>query len=201
MDNFYTSIKNFCFSSQLFGFFPMSFEGPVRKGIFKVKFINLVITVTSLSIILIFSSRAIDVGIASSQENFFRARVWTYILILGLLWTYVHFAYQIGNLKNTLNFFHLLHQCDLKLYVLNSQVDFKKEAKFITMASISPLLLTMAQFVIAMISSYFLHTLFGVFYNIMYSHFLMYKCFFFAQFVIFAHVVNERFKALNHSIM
>lgn len=200
MDNFYTSMKPFCIFSQVFGFFPLGFDGPARKGIFKAKNINVLLVIASQGTLLFFAYHAIGIGIEGSNENFFRLRVWSWILICGFLTTLLLFLYQMTKLKKIVKFYHHIHQLDTKLYTINAQVNHKKSQKFILATSISMIMLPILDLISTTISAYFLNTKYGIFWNLMYNIYLMFKCYFFVQFITAAYAVHERLKALNNSI-
>lgn len=200
MENFYTSIKPFCVFSQIFGFFPLSFDGPPRKGIFKTKSINVLLVIVSQGTMITFAYRAIEVGINGSNENFFRARIWSWILICGFLMTLLHFLFQMTKLKKIVKFYHHIHLLDAKLYTIHAQVNHKKNKMFILAATLSLIMLPLLDFTSVSIAAYFLGSKFGFLWNLMYNIYLMCKVYLFVQFITAAYAVHERLKALNNSI-
>ena len=155
MDNFYTSMAPFCFISQIIGFFPLSFDGPARKGFFKTKIVNVFMVIVSQGTIIIFACQAIDIGIKGSNDNLLRARVWSWILICGLLMTLLHFLLQMTNLKKIVKFYHGIHRLDLKLYAINAQVDHKKSKNFVIAALISMIILPLYEFTTSLVSAHY----------------------------------------------
>lgn len=200
MENFYTAIEPFCIISKFLGFLPLSFEGPIRKGILKTKNFDLISSAIWIVILMTISIQACDIASKSSQ-NFFRAQVWSWILMTGAMSiVVVNFVYQMIKLKKIVNFFHHLHSCDLKLYTLNAQVNHKRDKIFIAMISISALFCPMFYYIFMIIAAYLLNQNLGLIWNLMYDVYLMYKCYLFVQFITAAYAVRERLKALNNSI-
>lgn len=193
-------MKPFCLFSQILGFFPLSFDGPARKGFFKTKIINVLMVIVSQGTIIIFAYQAIDAGIKGSNDNLLSARVWSWILICGLLTTLLHFLFQMTKLKKIVKFYHQIHRLDIKLYAINAQVDHKKSKKFIIATSSSMIMLPLCQFISISISAHFLYAKFGILWNLMWNTYLMCKCYTFVQFITAAYAVHERMKALNNSI-
>ena len=156
--------------------------------------------IVSQGTIIIFACQAIDIGIKGSNDNLLRARVWSWILICGLLMTLLHFLLQMTNLKKIVKFYHGIHRLDLKLYAINAQVDHKKSKNFVIAALISMIILPLYEFTTSLVSAHFLDKKFGYMWNLMYNIYLMYKCYLFVQFITAAYAVHERLKALNNSI-
>lgn len=52
MQNIYSTSKNFLLYGKYFGFYPLSFEGPARKGFWKFKKINLFPTLCSVLLLI-----------------------------------------------------------------------------------------------------------------------------------------------------
>lgn len=202
MENFYTAIEPFCILSKFLGFFPLSFDSPVRKGVLQTKNTDLISSAICVIILLIISQQACDIAQNSSgNENFFRAKVWSWILMFGTISIVIlNFVYQMINLKKIVNFFHHLHSCDLKFYMLNAQVNHKRDKILIAIASISALFLPMFYYVFMISAAYLMNQNLGLIWNLMYDTYLVFKCYFFVQFIVAAYAVRERLKALNNSI-
>lgn len=201
MENFYTSFKPFFDVAKLCGLFPYSFDGPTRKGIFKTKFNGYFFASITLCFLIMIIIKTFNIAMNQSNAQILEAKVWCWILNFGSIFSLIYFIFQNCHLKEILDIFHLLHFCDEKLLTLNTCVDFKKEKTFNYSASYSVILCPLVYFVTMLILSHFLGVVYAFQWYIMYSHFLMYKLFFFAQFIVTSNAVKERFAAMNSSMM
>lgn len=199
--NFYTSVKPFCDFARICGVFPYSSKGPARDGKFKLNFKGIFCTLISLCLIVVVLSKALDIGTKQSKQKLLEAKVWCWILILGTAFTLISFVYQNFHLKEILEFFCLLDNCDSKLKSLNLEIDHKKERKFNFHASFLG--------IFGPISYLFFMTAFnhhfglglGLHWNLLYMHFLLYKSFFCVQFIVITNAIRERFEAMSSLLM
>lgn len=53
MENIFTVAKPFLVFARFLGLFPLSFEGPARKGILRVKLVNIAITICTMILIFV----------------------------------------------------------------------------------------------------------------------------------------------------
>lgn len=112
MENVYTTSKPFLSFSKVFGLFPISFEGSVRRGSLKFKWINLIFTFclfASLTYLEIELSRRV---VSFWSEFSLLDKIWsslTQVQLLSFFWT---FCYQIFKSKNTLKFLQLINSFD-----------------------------------------------------------------------------------------
>lgn len=115
MDNVYTTVRPFYCVLKFLGGFPMSFEGPARKGIFKQKLCDVLNPcIAACTFFLIFGmvfSR--DDTIYSPSEILMRA--WIFSLIFCLLMDFIAFCYQIAKRNSIVKFLKQIDVIDKKV--------------------------------------------------------------------------------------
>lgn len=112
MENFYTSVKSFLFFAKLLGIFPMSFEGPARKGLLKVKWQNVFISFCLVLVtVSLFTMRfSFDLTFAKNSEIL--AKAWDIMTDVEILSYFLLFCYQIFKRKNILKFMKTIQSID-----------------------------------------------------------------------------------------
>lgn len=115
MENVYTIIKPFYILAKVIGLFPLSFDGPMYKGIFKTKFYDVLIPVIvpGMSISLIALNIIINEGPASSSAML--ADVWKIHTVFGCFLVILQFVVQMNNYKSIPKFLEVLNNYDLKV--------------------------------------------------------------------------------------
>lgn len=117
MDNIYTTVQAFATLLKVLGVFPMSFEGPARKGVLKTKFRDVVITIFPVSVLIVLILFALLDHKLVTIESSILAKAWNFCLILGLFMLLVAFVYQIIHRHNIRDLLQLLDNFDQEVCV------------------------------------------------------------------------------------
>lgn len=117
MENIFSASKPILTLAKLLGLFPMSFEGPARKGLLKLKCVNVIISlfwfVAALFMILNRSPFS-KVYTGSSQVL---PRAWEVLMNLELFSYIFNFCYQNWKRKNIVKFLKIIHKSDEKVEI------------------------------------------------------------------------------------
>lgn len=112
MENVYTVSKTFLTTIKFLGFFPLSFEGPARKGFLKVKWYNFInvscLIAFSIFISVLLSKRLFFVF----NDSSFIDEIWNSLMRLENFSYFGLFTYQMFRIKNTVKFLKLLYSFD-----------------------------------------------------------------------------------------
>lgn len=97
MDNIYTVSKNFLSFGRCLGFYPFSFHGPSRKGIFVTKWYDVAASAVLLTIVSIyFVLTLIFHGFVDSVSKILLVS-WRVSIILEYLCFWILVCFQLGN--------------------------------------------------------------------------------------------------------
>jgi hypothetical protein len=126
MENIFTVAKPFLIFAKLLGVFPMSFDGPARKGFLKTKLADLVHSIFSFVIIF---SLFYYVSFASSLIKSLTAteiafQGWMTALYLQTSIFICLFLYQLSRCRNVVRFLNLVHCVDKKVKMLTWKLRF-----------------------------------------------------------------------------
>lgn len=112
MENIYTSSKVFLNFERALGLFPMSFEGPHRKGILKFKWFNAIPPCISLLIFISLLLSNYSFKIFFMNESNILDNAWDVLLKMEMLTCFSLFSIQIYRRKNVRNFLKMMHKAD-----------------------------------------------------------------------------------------
>jgi 7tm Chemosensory receptor len=117
MENVFTAVEPFVRFANIFGIFPMSFAGPVRKGSLRVKKIDIAISSISIAVVsymTIFNHR-ITVGSSSMLLKF----AWHFSFGAQYVGSTFLMFYSIFKRKNVVRFLKQIHDIDEKVKFLH----------------------------------------------------------------------------------
>ena len=132
MENYFTSIQPFYRLAKYFGLFPMSYKGPVRKGILKLTACGIIRTLLIFLVLLlmIFLIWINHVMLLSERRPFLINMVWSWFLIVIYPVILLQLLLQLTKMKKIRSFFLFMHEIDGKLEQL-VKIDHKRQRKFI----------------------------------------------------------------------
>lgn len=99
----------------------MSFEGPVCKGFFTVKWHDVVITVVSFSILLSLTLVKLGSVDAVNIDSVILLKAWEVSLVCCLYMTLIQFCFQIYKRNETKSFLQLLNYFDQDVSIETNQ--------------------------------------------------------------------------------
>lgn len=114
MINFYCIVHPILWILKIFGFFSVTFEGPVHKGIIKFKFFDKVNLFFKLAfgIVLLF----LDTDkFLSQNEPKIETIAWNFRKDCSIVMLIISFIYQLLNHNSIISFLHLLHKANVQV--------------------------------------------------------------------------------------
>jgi hypothetical protein len=119
MENIFTVAKPFLTFAKLLGVFPMSFEGPARKGFLKVHWSDLMFSgLGFISLILYFYFTMLVENLFSFlSDSMIVLKVWKVVLKLSSLVLFCQFWYQLTRRRLIARFLHLIRNFDMEVSV------------------------------------------------------------------------------------
>jgi hypothetical protein len=193
MENIFTSSSSILLQAKVFGFFPMSFEVPARKGIFKVKWYNLVATFISAVLqIVLFSEFFVQTNGTAPTEIITIA--WSATRNLEGFFYFIFFCCQIWNRRKVVKFLELLFEVDGNLCI---QIDHKKHKKISSTFTITSIVIASIYSSVISLMRYFQGYDNQV---ILIPRFFVqqnFKIFFLVQFILASFALRERFRLIN----
>lgn len=212
MENIYTCYKPFYVLSKCLGMFPMSFEGPPRKGKLKVKWHDWLLPgfATLIPTAIIAVNIFCDDSPASTSP--FLSKLWVIEILFGVFLMMTQFPYQLLKHRNIEEFLNRVHHFDQKVELLfalktstktylqakhlNLSTDFKNQRKITKIFAIAVTSTLPALFLIALAFYYFnIGSNCILFLGNVYA--MLFNCFYTAQFACAALALRERFKLVN----
>lgn len=115
MENIFTTIEPFCIVMKMFGIFPISFDGPAYKGVFKTTFCDALATIISLCLLLliIIANMLYDESVLTSSLMLTKA--FSFLIRTELFSMILMFAYQIYFRKSIVEFIKWINIFDQKV--------------------------------------------------------------------------------------
>lgn len=115
MENIFTSVQPFYVLAKVLGTFPMSFDGPACKGLFKVKWHDLTVSALLFAFLLTLSFLKISLADSFIVESVVLQEAWGLSLIAGLYITLAQLAFQIYKRNEIKQFLRHLDDFDLEV--------------------------------------------------------------------------------------
>jgi hypothetical protein len=112
MENVFTAAKPLINLAQILGLFPMSFEGPQAKGIFKTKIWTVALTVMWLIIHMSLVVPSINFSTYFDQDSKVLPNAWKFCIILKSFSFCINFLYQTSYKRSIVEFLEKLHETD-----------------------------------------------------------------------------------------
>lgn len=109
MNNFYTTAWPFLLILKIFGFFSVSFEGPVKEGIIKFKIFDKVNLAVKLLIAILFLLVDTNEPFSSNKPRL-ATLAWNVRVNCSLVLLLLSFLYQLINHESIIRLLHLLHK-------------------------------------------------------------------------------------------
>jgi hypothetical protein len=117
MENIFTVAKPFLTFGSFIGVFPMSFEGPARKGFLKCHWKDLIMTSICLSLLVV--SLYVSMCMGHVFESFIDSKIssqgWNVIMNLTNSVGLCVFFYQLWKRKNIVRFLNLILNFDMQV--------------------------------------------------------------------------------------
>lgn len=122
MENIFSVSEPYYFLCKVLGLFPMSFEGPKTKGVFKTKWNDVVCSLLSLivPVLLIALNFYLEYGPTSSSAML--SDLWKIQAVFGVFLILLQHSYQISKNKEIPRFLNAVNEFDQKV-VLCSELD------------------------------------------------------------------------------
>lgn len=112
MDNIYTAFRPFYIAMKVLGIFPVSFEGPARKGILRQTFSDIFLSCISIipfiTLFVVSCSRQNSMDLASQ----ILPRAWSLSNLFCLTMLVLSYSYQIAKRGSIIKFLELLEGFD-----------------------------------------------------------------------------------------
>jgi hypothetical protein len=115
MDNIYTASKPFVTLIQLLGIFPMSFVGPTRKGVFKVKLWNIAVTLIWFIGLMFVVMISFSVNNFEGEKSKVLPYAWKVSINLEVLSYIVMAVHQLLSCRKIVKFLAKIDDCDQKV--------------------------------------------------------------------------------------
>lgn len=222
MENIFSASKPFLSFSKILGLFPLSFDGPERKGFLKIKLSGLVFSCFSCLFLVYITWANLTFMKLLTNESVILVNAWNIAKTIETLVLFYLFGYQAFKCKNVLKFLRIVEGIDesvrqyallilsfklglfvyFQFKVCNIEVDHKTHKKFAFLTIFIVITTT------AIISSFM--PLLYIFnghadattvdanLKIIFTHLI--KLVYNAQFILAILVIQTRFKALNHNL-
>jgi hypothetical protein len=201
MENIYTSIEAFRVYGNFMGFFPLSFNGPSRKGIWKVKKVNILQVFISLGILFISSVANIIHYLRAwyKWDNIFHFSIWSWLIMVAYPMIFMQFLFQMSNLNEIKELFKILHEIDLKFQLMSMKVNFESHRKFVKYFTIFIVFTPILNYSFTFFSGYYLSEsdVDSLLQELFYFCYMFYQCYIITQFITFTYLLKERFKLLG----
>lgn len=204
MDNYFTSIEPFYKISNIFGFLPLSFVKPVRKGNLKFSYFSifrtiLVFVALFLLIILIIRNHII---FTYEKQSFLVVMIWSWFLLFIYPFITTQLIFQLTKAKEIRNLFYFMDEIDSKFHKLFIKIDhqrYRKKVFSATFVIIGILVLRFSgSFVVGILNIEHYKSKGSMqVQEIAYFVFLLYVTLFSLQFIFPTYLVRERFIALK----
>lgn len=114
MENIFSTSKSFLRLAKFLGIFPMSFEGPPKEGVLKVKWHDLALSFLSFSALIALVVKILNFSqdeFTTSSSNILM-NAWKAMKNTELQSFIVMFFYQIYRRKNIFKFLQIIHKID-----------------------------------------------------------------------------------------
>lgn len=204
MENYFTSIQPFYRLAKFFGLFPMSYKGPVRRGILKFTICGFIRTLLAFLVLftMLFFIFINHIMLLMEQRPFLINTVWSWFLIIIYPVIIFQLILQAIKMKKIRSFFIFMNEIDSKLQQLQVLLDHKKHRRFISYNLAFLVGIMLIRFILqgyALLKSgsrYRTRASVAV-QEICFLWFLFYYCLLSLQFVFITYLVRERFRALK----
>lgn len=116
MENIYTTVRPIYFLTKSIGLFPMSFDGPPRKGFFSTKWTDVVASCVSGVIpvcMIVFILTMEDIGTVSTSQ--FMSKMFFVSTFVGVCAIFVQFWLQIGRRHSIVHFLACMNNFDQRV--------------------------------------------------------------------------------------
>jgi hypothetical protein len=112
MDNIYTASKPFVTLIQILGIFPLSFVGPTRKGVFKVKLWNIGVSLIWLIGLMFVVKTSFSVNSYDGEHSKVLPYAWKVAINLEVLSYIVMAVHQLSIYRKIVKFLEKVDDCD-----------------------------------------------------------------------------------------
>jgi 7tm Chemosensory receptor len=112
MENVFTAYQPFLTTSRILGFNPFNFEGPARRGKFKVKPYNVVATCCVVVVYILNINENVRLQIGLDSTSRILSYGWYLPTVFESVAQLVLFLYQLRKRKSFLQFLKKLHEVD-----------------------------------------------------------------------------------------
>jgi nitrate reductase gamma subunit len=203
MENFYTSVKPFYNFARILGFFPLVFEGPVRKGVLKKALWTSLLPLMVLLILSVCNVLHYKHFVHDASSEFLKFSVWSIATMVNYTLLLLQFIFHLTKASKVKKFMVFMQKCDEKFNATSLFIDHKQQRKYIKCLIFAVLLLTLLRYIETLVVyKIFLRELQRTSFvqEHFCAYFMLYECFFCLQFIIPAYIVRERFKILKSSL-
>lgn len=115
MENIFTAAQPFYLLSKVMGLFPMSFEGPIEKGNFKVKWHDVIYSLFSLTVPISLIAFNLLAEVTQVSSSALLSDIWVIHSITGVSLLILQFSYQVCKRKEILRFLEAVNEFDEKV--------------------------------------------------------------------------------------
>lgn len=115
MENIFTAVKPFYIFAKFLGLFPMTFEGPMSKGILRVKWYDVAASALAILVPIVIIAVNLIIGDESASSSSLLSNAWTIEAIAGDALVMIIFIYQQLKRQKIEEFLIKLHDFDEKV--------------------------------------------------------------------------------------
>lgn len=115
MENIYTSSKPFYNLVKLLGLFPMSYDGPVHKGILEVKHLDIISTIISMSLCVFLFCLGLIFEDGAVSTSKFLSQVFVVHHLCANVLIFFNAVYQTSKYRSIAKFLVAIETFDLKV--------------------------------------------------------------------------------------
>jgi len=118
MENIYTSVRPFYFVTKALGLFPMTFEGPPDKGIFYVKWHDVIVCLFALGMPFVFIMLIIFLEDGPASSSAMLSDAWKIHFVFSLILIFIQLIIQIASHKSIVKFLDAISIIDKKVSMI-----------------------------------------------------------------------------------
>lgn len=115
MENIFVASKPFIRILNLFGLFPMSYDGPSFKGIFKTKWLDVVLSCFSFGLLISFTMSSLVIDYSFGEESLLLEHAWKASMKFDFFSHICLFIFQVKKRHDVIKFFEQVQDADEKV--------------------------------------------------------------------------------------